>query len=367
MRTVQPAIMIGSYGWDQDRLPRDEFDLRIGELDRLMDANGWSAMLIHGDCEEHRLLAYYTNFVPRLRWAMALLPRKGEPRLLISMSARDVPAMKLSTWIADVRTGWDWGHFESWLKSLADGSAIGTLGFDGISGTLFGAVERSLGNRFDLRDASGELPRERPLRPRELSLAQDGAALVKLAAATAAGAWRQGRGNEAALLAGERTARANAAQDVRTLVSLDGGRSLVPFQGMLDARHDPFLAHIAVKESGFWAELFLTLAERPSGVMAKAEAGLDAALALMRPDADLRTLSAAALRTIAPLPLHPVLGGRVGRRIGLSLDEGEGIEPGSLWTLHVGAVDPVEGGAIASAMIAVAADGAHLLCRSRDV
>src|ERR1700722_2977169 len=129
MRTVQPAIMIGSYGWDQDRLPRDEFDLRAAELNRLMDQNGWSAMLIHGDAEEHRLLAYYTNFVPRLRWAMALVPRRGEPRLLISMSARDMPGMKLSTWIADVHTGWDWpGGFDAWLAGLADEAKLGGLG-----------------------------------------------------------------------------------------------------------------------------------------------------------------------------------------------------------------------------------------------
>ena len=105
MRTVQPAIVIGSYNWDEDRLPRDEFELRGAELNRLMDAQGWKAMLIHGDAREHGALAYYSNFIPRLRWAMALVPRRGEPRLLVSMSARDMPAMKLMTWIADVRTG----------------------------------------------------------------------------------------------------------------------------------------------------------------------------------------------------------------------------------------------------------------------
>jgi Xaa-Pro aminopeptidase len=370
VRTVQPAIMIGSYGWDQDRLPRDEFDLRVGELHRLMDRNGWSAMLVHGDCEEHRLLAYYTNFVPRLRWAMALVPRRGEPRLLISMSARDMPAMKLSTWIADVRTGWDWpGGFEAWLAGLAKDEAVqlGALGFDAISGTLLGAVEHCLGNRFHWNDASAQVPRERPLRARELSLARDGVALVTLAAAAAARAWREGRGNEAALLAGERAARAGAAQDVRTLASLDGGRSLIPFQGRLDVRSDPFVAYIALKESGFWSELFLTLADRPIGVLAKAEAGLDAALALARPGADARSLHEAAMRALAPLSLHPVLSGRIGRRVGLSLDEGTGLEPGSLYALHVGAIDPVEGGAIASAMVAITADGTQILCRSREV
>jgi Xaa-Pro aminopeptidase len=358
MRTVQPAIMIGSYGWDQDRIPRDEFDLRVAELHRVMDENGWPAMLIHGDCDEHRLLAYYTNFVPRLRWAMALVPRKGEPRLLISMSARDMPAMKLSTWIADVRTGWDWAHFESWLALHPGDAAFGTLGFDAISGTLLGAVEKSLGNRVALAAAEPFLPRDRPLRPRELTLARDGSALVAKAGAVIAEAWRAGQGNEAALLAGERAARAGAALDVRTLASLDGGRTLVPYQSRLDARTDPFVAYLAVKDSGYWSELFLTVTEHPAAALAKAESGLAAALALARPGAELRSLHDAAMRELAPLSLHPILSGRLGRRLGLSLDEGtpDRLEPGTLWSLHVGTI-----GAIASAMVAITEDGAQIL------
>ncbi len=140
----------------------------------------------------------------------------------------------------------------------------------------------------------------------------------------------------------------------------------MPFQGRLDIRNSPLVAYIAVKESGFWSELFNSLSGS-GALMSKAEAGLDAAVALARPGADVKTLCAAAMREIAPLPLHPVLGGRIGCRLGLSLDEGEGIEPGTLYALHVGAVDPAEGGAIASAMVAITAEGATILCRSRDL
>ena len=75
MRTVQPSIMIGSYTWDQDRLPRDEFQLRMAELHHVMDAKGLKAVFVYGDAAEHSALAYFTNFIPRLRWGMALLPR----------------------------------------------------------------------------------------------------------------------------------------------------------------------------------------------------------------------------------------------------------------------------------------------------
>jgi hypothetical protein len=119
------------------------------------------------------------------------------------------------------------------------------------------------------------------LRPRELSLMADAAALAHYAAGIIATAWRNGAGAEAATLAGERAARGAAAQDLRTLVSFDGGRSLVPFQGDFAARPDPFVAYLAVKMAGFWAELFVTAATRPSTLRARAHAGLAAALAAL--------------------------------------------------------------------------------------
>ena len=68
MRTVHPSIVIGSYVWDQDRVPRDEFQIRIDALNHAMDANGWKAVLIYGDAAEHSLLGYFSNFTPRLRF-----------------------------------------------------------------------------------------------------------------------------------------------------------------------------------------------------------------------------------------------------------------------------------------------------------
>ena len=154
-------------------------------------------------------------------------------------------------------------EFDTWLAALQpEGeAALGTLGFDFISVDLHRAVERSIGNRIRLDDATPFLPRERPLRPRELSLARDIGALAAAAAAIAAG-WCDGKGNEAALLAGERAARAAAAQDVRTLVSFDGGLTLTPFAGRFEVRTEPFLAYIAVKSAGFWTESFVTCRAR---------------------------------------------------------------------------------------------------------
>ena len=363
MHTVQPAIIIGSYGWDEDRLPRDEFAARRGELDRLMDRHGWQAMLIHADAREHGALAYYTNFVPRLRWAMALVPRRGEPRLLVSMSARDMPCDQADD--VDRRRAHGMGLGRRVRQLARDARARGR-------GDRHHRLRFYRGRSLPLGRAQHRQPfparrrrtvpaararcgrarcRSRARRPRWL----------EAAVAAIAEAWQQGQGNEAAVLEGERAARAMAAQDVRTLASLDGGRTLAPFAGRFDVRSEPFLAYIAVKSAGFWAETFV------GGSHPRAEAALDAALAAMIPGAEARLVREAAMAALPPLSLHPVLSGRVGRRIGFSLDEGGTIdaaapgriEPGSVYALHVGA------DAIASAMVAITKNAAEILWRSR--
>src|SRR6267143_1776691 len=129
MRTVHPSIIIGSYTWDQDRLPRE-----------------------------------------------------GEPRLLISMSSRDVPAMRLMTWIPDVLSGWTWeSAFDPWLARLNADHPIdlGTVGFDLMRPTLFRSLEKSLGTRFRLHAADADVSAVRSMRPRERSELREASSVAR--------------------------------------------------------------------------------------------------------------------------------------------------------------------------------------------
>lgn len=375
MRTVHPSIIIGSYVWDQDRVPRDEFQIRISELNRVMDVNGWKAVLIYGDAAEHSALAWFSAFTTRLRWAMALIPRDGEPRLLISMSSRDVPAMKLMTWIPDVVSGWDWeSAFDPWLAKIGgDGPFdIGSVGFDLMRPPLFASLQKSLGDRFRLRAADDAVAAVRMTRPRELSQIRAASRLAQAAAAAFVEPWRLGMGIEAAALASERTARMMAAQDVRTLVSFDNGHTLAPFRGAFEPQTDRqagMLGYVAIKHMGYWADMFVTGSRHTSAVEQRAQASLRKLLELAKPGAAAAELHAKATETLAPYVLHPVLSGSVGRRIGLSLNEGGAIradsnhalKPGDIYSLAVGASDPQTGGALTSAMIAITATGSDLL------
>jgi Xaa-Pro aminopeptidase len=379
MQTVQPCVTIGSYVWAQDRLPYDEFTLRLDALRAAMDRNGWEAVLVYGDVREHAALAFLSSFIPRVRWGMALLPRTGEARLLCAMSTRDLPAMRTLTWIADVRSGMgpEWEKaFDPWLERFTGDQAqkLGTIGFDIMAPVLYAAVRRSLGERFALQRANDivAIPSCRK-RPRELTMIRASCKLLETATKTFAESWRRNHEPETAALDAERVARSLAAQDVRTLISLDGGHTLVPFQGRFEKCAGPLVGYIAVKVAGYWADMFITVDDGSATVAARhAEAALDAIIANMRPAARTDALHAKAVGALAPYKLHPVLGGSVGHGIGLSLHEGPEFQASAdaalvedgVYTLQVGIADAKAGNVLISAIVRNTAKGAEVLARS---
>jgi hypothetical protein len=340
----------------------------------LRSTDGWKAVLIYGDAAEHAALAYFSNFTPRLRWGMALLPRQGEPRLIAAMSPRDIPATRLMTWIEDVCSEANKDAFESWLAQFGGNEPvdIGAAGIDLMRPPLFERLEQSLGDRFRLHAADAAIAACRTARPRALSLIRAASDLVRTTAGAFVKSWRAGAGIETAALEAERTARLRAAQDVRMLTSLDGGGTFSPFSGSLEKTAKSLAAYVAVKHMGYWADTFVSLGDGITDVQQRVDAALDALLRATRPGAKATALYGHATDTIKPSTLHPVLSGSVGNRIGLSLDEGgslthngeDVLSPGDVYTLHVGAHDFATHGAFASAMIAVTNKGYDLLLRS---
>jgi Xaa-Pro aminopeptidase len=300
------------------------------------------------------------------------------------MSTRDLPAMRTLTWIGDVRSGmgpeWEKSFdpwFDLWLERFKGEQAIklGTLGFDIMAPVLHASVRRGLGERFVLQRADDILampPRRK--RPREVTMLRASCKLAEAAAKTFVDSWRGNHAPETAALDAERAARSLAAQDVRTLVSPDGGRTLVPFQGRFEKCEGPLVGYLAVKAMGYWADMFVTVDDGSLTVAAhRAEAALDAIIANMRPGVRTDALHATAVGALAPYKLHPVLGGSVGRGIGLSLHEGPEFQASGdatlvedgVYALQVGAADAAAGNALISAIARVAAKGPEVLVRSK--
>jgi Xaa-Pro aminopeptidase len=379
MRTMQPSVTLGSYTWAQDRLPFDEFTLRLENLYAAMDQNGWKAMLVYGDVREHAALAFLSNFIPRVRWGMALLPRSGDARLVCAMSTRDLPAMRGLTWIADARSGMgpEWTKsFDPWFEQFKSESSIklGTLGFDFMAPVLFQSVRKSLGERFALQRADDILRlASLPKRPRELTMIRATCKVLNAAAKAFAESWRKNRAPETAALDAERVARSLAAQDVRTLISLDGGRTLVPYQGLFEQKAGSLVGYIAVKVAGYWADMFITVNDGDAGPAARhAEAALDALIAAVRSGVSAAKLHAVAAEALRPFALHTALSESVGHGIGLSLQEDPTfctVEDAALvedgvYTLQVGTADAKAGNVLISAIVRNARTGAEVLARS---
>jgi len=381
MQTMHPSIMLGSYVWAQDRLPHDEFVSRLDELRAAMDRQGWQAVLVYGDAREHAALAYLSNFIPRMRWSMALLPRTGEARLLCSMSTRDLPAMRTMTWIPDVHSGWEFENaFDPWFERLKAEQTVdlGTIGFDLMAPALHDSVRRSLSDRFRLQRADDVLamPSSRK-RPRELTMIRASCKVLEAAAKTFADSWRGNREPETAALDGERVARLLAAQDVRTLVSLDGGRTLVPYQGRFGKNAGPLVGYLAVKVAGYWADMFITVnghSARPA--LRYAEAALDALVAAVWPGVRTGEIYAKTVDALRPFKLHPILGASVGHGIGLSLHEkpefraaveDTALVEDGVYALQVGIADAKSGHVLMSAIVRNTAKGAEILARSPPI
>jgi Xaa-Pro aminopeptidase len=376
MQTMQPSIMLGSHVWAPDRLPADEFRQRLDDIRVRMDRNAWKALLVYGDVREHAVLAYVSNLIPRVGWGMALVPCDGDPRLLCSTSARDRPAMRAMTWIDDVRSGCEWdGAFKSWFERFdGDGRIdIGTIGFDLMPPDLHQCVNRSMGRRFVLHRADALMGIGRSgKRPHELSMLRTSCKVVETGARTLIESWRRNGEPETAALDAERVARSMAAQDVRTLVSLDGGRTLVPFQGRFEPTGRPLAAYFAVKVAGYWADMFVAAGLRPTPALHHVEAALDAMVAAVWPRVRSGDIHAKAMTALRPFKLHPVLGDSVGHGIGLSLHEGSEFRDGGdailqedgVYALQVGVADPPSTYILMSAIVRNTAKGAEVLACS---
>src|SRR5579862_7556974 len=135
MRTMHPVLKRGALFWDRDLLPAACFAARFARIQSLVAQQGDDAWLLHGDVERYGHVAYFSNFLPRTRSAVALVGARGDPTILVAVGPRDIPAAKTLTWIEDVRT---LGHPGRQMCALIEekGFAKSRIGLVGIEESL---------------------------------------------------------------------------------------------------------------------------------------------------------------------------------------------------------------------------------------
>jgi hypothetical protein len=361
MLTPHPTLLIGPSDWDPERMPRAEFARRIDALWERDPQAGRA--IVYGNSRHHAELAYFTNLVPKLGPAMALLSRTGEHRLFVGDAANMLGAARPLTFIES-------------LKSMKDVAAAIAAGESGRRSLAVGAeympvalrrtVMEALGAGDAVTDATHHVWSQMRRKSRyELDAIDAAVKTTGVARKAMREALMSGGSVTDVILAGEGAAHAAGAQDVRTLFSPDGGRTLRPFLDPVKQQVDPLLAYLAIRRFNYWAECFplFTTRPEPTTVFGTAWEAMGSALAAIKAGVATHEIGQLIGAAIQPYQPHPVIGRGFAQRMGLALDEsscadvGTSFEEGEVYSLRIGAVDGAKGGIICSSMIHVGADG----------
>lgn len=363
MQTMHPTLLIGPADWVPARMPQEEFLARIAALWRVWpNAQG---MIVFGSPISHAALAYLTHFTPKLDSALALIPRIGAPRLLVGGGINMVAAAKPLTWIENVQPLHNAAQTVAmWAHELPRADIV-HIGCDAMCGALYREVFDTPGAEFNACDATEAASQHMRIKSaRERAAIEAACATLNASIATLQQAKQSGATTVEAVLAGERTAYLRGVQDVRTLFSLDDGRTLRPFETARPDRIDPLQACLAIRHAGYWAEGFVVVTDKAHPPLDHARAALQTALPHVKSGTSGREIAACVAAAVRPYEIHAVTT-QVVQPIGLSLQDSIGeaqmLLPGEIVSLRVGVSDADEGAAIVSAMVAVTENGQDVL------
>lgn len=331
MRTMHSVVKRGALYWDRALLPMEGYRARLARLQAEIVSAGDDAWLMMGDVERHGPVVYATNFMPRVRSALAFVPREGEPILLANISTRDIPAARTITFIEDIRA---FGKISKDLLTLLEeragkGARIGTCGVSAVMPFPEWKIIAQARPDIVWSERDAQLA---PLRAHkdahETAAVRRAAAIAQAALDKADGALRAGANLRAAAAEIERLCRAQGAEDARLLVACgeQAGRALRPPHDHTLASGDSVLIFLAVQNQRYWGEAARTFSIGPASAQAQAlYARCADALAAMRaackPGAQARDLAAAANAALGEAAASAGAYG-LGGAIGLDHEEG---------------------------------------------
>ena len=372
MQTMHPTLLVGPADWDPAKMPREEFDARLAML--WQDFPDAAGAVVYGNSSDYAALAYLSNFTPKLEAALALIPRRGALRLLIGGGVNMVPAAQPLTFVEKLAPLRDApATAAAWARALPVGGSLLLIGGDAMPADLRRGLDQALGADLKVEAAADAAlhARMRVKRSSERDALREACITLDAAVAALHDASRDGNIVTDCILLAEHAALRRGAQDVRSLFSLDSGRTLRPFDIPIVQRCKPLQVYLAVRHGGYWADGFVRVGATGDALQGKVERVLNAMIASTKPGLscpDLAKIVAVAGGGFAP---HPLAEAVFGSSIGLALDEPpiltrDGtatLEPGAVYSLRAGLLDESGTGALASAMLAVTANGSDILWR----
>jgi Xaa-Pro aminopeptidase len=245
----------GCSTWDKQQMPEEEYQGRLEVVRQQMDQQGLDALVIYGDNYSFADLCYLTNYFPKVRGGIAVVPRNGAISLLLNIGSRDVPFAKTLTWIEDVRASNQVG---------ADGAKL--LKEKGFEKARLGLVDSGQGFPLpQLEEMKSALPQVtwqdlhsllQPMRlrktARELAAMGEAGRLLREICQGAMSVIKPGRKEYEIVADIDRLARNKGAEDIRILA---GEKRLNPPSFKQAASIGSYWAvYFAVQHERYWAE-----------------------------------------------------------------------------------------------------------------
>lgn len=245
----------GCSTWDPNEVPQAEFQIRLDAVRAAMAERHLDALVIYGDNYSFADLCYLTNYFPKVRGGVAVVPRDGAVSLLLNIGSRDVPFAKTLTWVEDVRASNDLGADSArWLKDKGlEGARIGLA--DSGGGFPLPQLEEMRNSlpQVSWEDCASMLQPQRLVkRPRELAAMREAGRVLKEICEGARALIRSGRKEYEIVADIDRLARDKGVEDIRILA---GEKRLNPPSFKRTAEVGSHWAvYLAVQHERYWAE-----------------------------------------------------------------------------------------------------------------
>ncbi len=245
----------GCSTWDRNQFPQEEFQSRRDALRRELARLELDALVIYGDNYSFADLCYLTNYFPKVRGGVAIVPRGGATALLLNIGSRDVPFAKTLTWVEDVRASNQLG---------GDGATL--LKEKGLDKARIGLVDSGRGLPLPhLEEMRAVLPEVRwaecdglianmrqKKNPRELAAMRAAGRILKEVCDAAQGFIKPGRREYEIVADIDRLARDRGVEDIRILA---GEKRLQPPSFKQSAKlENHWAVYLAVQHERYWAE-----------------------------------------------------------------------------------------------------------------
>jgi Xaa-Pro aminopeptidase len=285
----------GFSTWDPAQVPQAEIQARLDAVRREMARRNLDALVIYGDNYSFADLCYLTNYFPKVRGGIAIVPRDGAISMLLNIGSRDVPFAKTLTWVEDVRA-----------SNLVGNDGAKMIQEKGFAEATIGLADSGHGFPLpQLEDMKNALPGVKwqncndlvaPLRlaktARELHAIAEAGSLLRDVCAGAASFIKSGRKEFEVVADIDRLARDKGAEDIRILA---GASRLNPPSFKQAATIDSHWAlYLAVQHERYWAEagrtFILNENDKMAAVYDRTRAIVGAMAKQLRPGASLAAI-----------------------------------------------------------------------------